>query len=359
MKNCIYRFLNKNNEIIYIGKAKDLKNRINNHNHLPKECYNERMKIEYVSFDTIDEADIAERYLISKTKPKYNTDFKSKDIAITINIFENLQWIDFNSKHDIITDLKIKRKIIKIDLDIQKKDIEAKSIRDKIKIIDLSMEEILNTIGRGRPCAVHTDNKIYHVYTDDKLFYSTEERNSEGLDEYAKLYEKWYNEFNKEGALLKEIDYLKNKKIDLLLKANNKTCNKDIKSLYVKFDSIDDEFILNNAIESMEARYKKALSHYIINYGHYKYGEFIQNIDHEFSYNKYYYKNDWVILIDNIESSDIRTKYADSVIKNVENYLESIFGVFKLDTIIEEGKGSLWSNRTMPIAYLIKKPIND
>ena len=30
MKNCVYRFVNENNEIIYIGKAKDLRNRINN-----------------------------------------------------------------------------------------------------------------------------------------------------------------------------------------------------------------------------------------------------------------------------------------------------------------------------------------
>ena len=28
MKNCVYRFLNKDNEIIYVGKAKNLKNRL-------------------------------------------------------------------------------------------------------------------------------------------------------------------------------------------------------------------------------------------------------------------------------------------------------------------------------------------
>ena len=44
MKNCVYRFLNKDNEIIYIGKTKDLDNRIKTHEHLPKECYLERYK---------------------------------------------------------------------------------------------------------------------------------------------------------------------------------------------------------------------------------------------------------------------------------------------------------------------------
>jgi excinuclease UvrABC nuclease subunit len=62
MKNCVYRFVNENNEIIYIGKAKDLRNRINTHNHLPKECYEERTRIEYTSFETETDMDFAERY---------------------------------------------------------------------------------------------------------------------------------------------------------------------------------------------------------------------------------------------------------------------------------------------------------
>ena len=41
----IYRFLNNKEEIIYIGKAKKLKERMNNHTHLPKECYDETIEI--------------------------------------------------------------------------------------------------------------------------------------------------------------------------------------------------------------------------------------------------------------------------------------------------------------------------
>ena len=41
LKNCVYRFLDKNNNIIYVGKAKNLKSRLNSHNHLSEKCYDE------------------------------------------------------------------------------------------------------------------------------------------------------------------------------------------------------------------------------------------------------------------------------------------------------------------------------
>ena len=362
MQNCIYRFLNKDNEIIYIGKAKDLKNRLNSHNHLPKECYDERIKIEYVSFDTMDEADIVERYLISKVKPKYNTDFKSKEIAMTIDVFESFQWIDFNTKNNIIIDFETRKDLAKIDLDIQKKYIEIEAINKKMETISYMKNGILDSNGKGHPCVVHIDkNTRYHIYHNDELYNSSIEeinRNSEGLDEYADLYEKWFDEYDKERTLLKDINYLKSKKIDLLLKINNKSCNEDIKSLYMEYDSVDDEFITSNGIKSIEDKYKRKLSEDIINYGYYDYNKFIQNIDNEFDYNKYLHKKSWLRLIENIESKDIQKRYADNVIKNIENYLENLFGYFKLDTIIKDAKCMFNSARILPTAYLIKKPIN-
>ena len=41
MKNCVYRFINKENEIIYIGKSKNLEKRLKGHDHLPNKCYEE------------------------------------------------------------------------------------------------------------------------------------------------------------------------------------------------------------------------------------------------------------------------------------------------------------------------------
>ena len=51
----VYRFKNEENEIIYVGKTKDLKQRIRTHfgkqGHLPKECYEEVRKIEFLTFE--------------------------------------------------------------------------------------------------------------------------------------------------------------------------------------------------------------------------------------------------------------------------------------------------------------------
>lgn len=108
LQNCVYRFLNKNNEVIYIGKAKDLKNRLNGHTHLPKECYEERVKVEFVNFETEDDMDFAERYYIPKYKPKYNTMMNERMLSININEFDNAVWQDIKN-----TNKKFERKDVK------------------------------------------------------------------------------------------------------------------------------------------------------------------------------------------------------------------------------------------------------
>ena len=98
MKNCVYRFLNKNNEIIYIGKAKDLTLRLNSHSHLPKECYDEKHSVEFVEFDTADDMDFAERYYIMKFNPKYNTVLSDKNMSISSMELDIKIWNIVNAK---------------------------------------------------------------------------------------------------------------------------------------------------------------------------------------------------------------------------------------------------------------------
>lgn len=110
MKNCVYRFLNKDNEIIYIGKAADLKFRIACHIHLSKKCYEEISRIEYTSFDNEYEMDLAERYFIPKIKPKYNKNMISRNIGLVISEFENRQWYEFKKGREHIEIEKTKNK---------------------------------------------------------------------------------------------------------------------------------------------------------------------------------------------------------------------------------------------------------
>jgi len=104
IKNCIYRFVNNNNEIIYIGKALNLQTRINNSGHitkhLPEQCYAEIAVIEYVDFKTKNDMDFAERYYIQKYNPIYNDVHSDKPITIEIGELDTKLWFKYYIKED-------------------------------------------------------------------------------------------------------------------------------------------------------------------------------------------------------------------------------------------------------------------
>lgn len=63
----VYRFLDKKNNIIYVGKSKqDLEKRFRSHTHLPDTCYNLTYKIEYIKCSTESDMSIKEIYYINK-----------------------------------------------------------------------------------------------------------------------------------------------------------------------------------------------------------------------------------------------------------------------------------------------------
>lgn len=93
----LYRFKNKQNEIIYIGKADDIHARLKNHKHLCSECYEELYTIEYTIIDNKADRDILELLLISKLKPKYNKQLKYTDKpTLIINSSVMLLWQNIN-----------------------------------------------------------------------------------------------------------------------------------------------------------------------------------------------------------------------------------------------------------------------
>ena len=61
----LYRFLNDENEILYVGKTKQsLSDRFYAHCHLPEECYNKTKKIECALCKTESDLHIYENYYI-------------------------------------------------------------------------------------------------------------------------------------------------------------------------------------------------------------------------------------------------------------------------------------------------------
>lgn len=95
----VYRFTDTCDEIIYVGRTNNIKNRINGHmknGHLPKECYDNVKKIEYIKLSGYADMCMYEIYYINKYIPKYNKiNKKEEDKGNEVELKE-LEWIDFD-----------------------------------------------------------------------------------------------------------------------------------------------------------------------------------------------------------------------------------------------------------------------
>lgn len=95
----LYRFIDKNNNILYVGKTeKTLSQRFHGHHHLPTECYQSIIKIEYKEIPNKTDLSILELYYINKYLPKYNIDSKdSTPISLKLeDTYTN--WKDYDFK---------------------------------------------------------------------------------------------------------------------------------------------------------------------------------------------------------------------------------------------------------------------
>lgn len=96
-KYYVYRFLDNNNRILYVGRTEFLKKRLLQHfNNKDVQAIRRNQKtktIQYVSFDKKTYSAIYEIYLINLWKPKYNLlDLYDEQIEIEILDIENLFW---------------------------------------------------------------------------------------------------------------------------------------------------------------------------------------------------------------------------------------------------------------------------
>lgn len=145
--------VNSNGEIIYIGKAKNLKSRIHNHTHLPKECYEERKKIEFIEFNTEEDMDFAERYFIPRYKPKYNTIWSEKRLTLKIKDFDELKWTPYFETYDFEQENDLKDTLMYLfnleylnisDMEIIT-GVSRKEIKEYFKDLGLSINDKVHT----------------------------------------------------------------------------------------------------------------------------------------------------------------------------------------------------------------------
>lgn len=92
----VYKHINKNGNIIYIGKSKNLKQRQRQHKKTT-EWFNDIDEIEYMEFETKTGMDIAELYLINKYSPTNNKKDNRGENVDYMTIDENWKKFDISS----------------------------------------------------------------------------------------------------------------------------------------------------------------------------------------------------------------------------------------------------------------------
>jgi excinuclease UvrABC nuclease subunit len=100
MKGYVYRFLNNQGDIIYVGKTNDMKRRMRQHflrGHLPKECYKKTNEVQYIKFKSELESSIYEIYYINKFKPIFNKKDKFRTLDVPEILKENHNWSKYNT----------------------------------------------------------------------------------------------------------------------------------------------------------------------------------------------------------------------------------------------------------------------
>lgn len=109
----VYRFKDIDGRVVYVGKTKNINNRMHTHfgsrGHLTKEQYDTVAVVEYITLKNKIEMDIKELYYISKLKPIFNTIHNGYE-EVEIDLGDHEVWEVYfdNTEESIVNTLKSK-----------------------------------------------------------------------------------------------------------------------------------------------------------------------------------------------------------------------------------------------------------
>ena len=114
----VYRFLNSQKEIIYVGKSKNLTHRLYSHfNNQQKEWMSEVSFVEVAKFQDGATMSLYELYYIDLFKPKYNRDGVYKNSLTTIEL-PNVAFSIYEFNYDVMKNIdEVDKTNINIDKD--------------------------------------------------------------------------------------------------------------------------------------------------------------------------------------------------------------------------------------------------
>lgn len=395
--NCVYRFLNKEGEIIYIGKAKNLKVRLSNHEHLPKECYLERDKIEFVLFKTEDDMEFAERYYIPKYKPKYNVIWSEREISIDIPSLDNKKWIEYGNKEYIMEQIEffqmneqaefyaLTNQVIDDDkemqLDAMNRNIEQ--LKNKISILKEQKRKfqrqkqfwILRKKESDEARKLKQEGYVYMTLANDgKLSFRklTKDGGVNYKDEVV------INCFDTKDAQLlqmsdkvigdslvkseEELKVLLNNRLKLVLGEAFNKIDGYTKMQLIKYETFSIEETLKIKIDEVIFKSYSSCKKEIKEKGYYYRSKMIASVYHNLSYSASAEDRLWVKWIDSsledemgeLRRTDKVRMQANLIIQKIDDLLENDYGVFEETTIIEESEYPLIGEK-IPQAAIIRR----
>lgn len=369
IKNSLYKFIDEHGDTIYVGKAINLKNRLNSHNHLVKECYDKTVEVQYTTFNTEDECLYAEKYYISKLKPKYNTIHKDKELLFDIHDFDSKEWFIFNTKSSTIEE-KIEKEEIEepIDIQIENKKILLNKIEDEYSSALWCRREISEGYGEAQRFFWEKDKKtMEEVYLLDRhkilsIFPKYEE--------YLELDKKTDSLFESKSKIKEELTQLLKKRIKLKIGDEEYNRLTEIQLKYfIKYETFSNKDTIQIKLKEIQSELITMFKREIDNNGFYDYTSFCINVEKSFTYDRYSLSNkEWLFLVDDknlleeVNSTPATSKLAKEMILSIEEELTNIYGDFTQEVLFEnsiEGVGALCGvKNNYPHVTLIKRPIN-
>lgn len=142
--HCVYRFINEDNEIIYIGRTsqgmdKRMGQHFSSNGHLAIDGYRAVERIEYAELPTKADVDVVEKYLVSTLRPVYNKEFMNSG-QMTVEVKVNLNW----TSYPYIKKQNLRRNPQEINRDlrseIEKLRIERNNFKERSDILKKEMD---------------------------------------------------------------------------------------------------------------------------------------------------------------------------------------------------------------------------
>ena len=159
----VYKHLDNEENIIYIGKSKSLLHRQRQHSK-NAEWFDEIDSIEYCVLDSKIEMDIVELYLINTLNPKYNKKDNRNDEFNNINIIE-LKWLKFD-----LYEIKIKNKLKNSNCTIYKNCCYFHTLSDINTLVKADKRKpILNNMIKSKDGMEYDIQNIVMYSVDDDL----------------------------------------------------------------------------------------------------------------------------------------------------------------------------------------------